>query len=104
MQSPKLCEPGMIYFLRGSLKECRKFRDNHYTLLFNIVVTLAFFGFIGAFLWYRYKGKPSREEILQKQRKTHSYLISKLQQYSAIKQKKHDSMITDLPVWDKHYA
>ena len=104
MDAPSLCEPGMKYFLKGSLKECKKFRDSHSTLLFNLgAFILLCIGFCGL-LWYRYKGKPSPEEIKQKQRETHSYLISKLQQYTAARQKSNPNMITDLPVWDRKIA
>ena len=53
-------------------------------------------------MWYRYKGKLTPEEKQQKMRKTHSYLISKLQQYSAIQNKAKPGMITNLPVWDRN--
>tara|TARA_B100001093_G_C26780715_1_gene994485 strand:- start:554 stop:874 length:321 start_codon:yes stop_codon:yes gene_type:complete len=99
---PALCEPGMKYFLKGSLKECKRFRDAHYTLLFNILATITFISIIGGFLWYRYKGKLTPEEKQQKMRKTHSYLISKLQQYSAIQNKAKPGMITNLPVWNRN--
>ena len=100
IKNPSLCEPGMKSFLKGSLKECRKFRDNHSTLLFSIFCTVLFICFVGGFLWYRYKGKLSPAEEAEKRRKTHSYLISKLQQYSAMRNKKN--LITDLPTWDKN--
>ena len=103
MQNPTLCEPGMKYFIRGSLKECRKFRDKHTTLLFNVAVACLFVLLLGGFLWYNYKGKLTPEEVLEKQKETHHYLVSKLQQYSAIKQKKSDTMITDLPVWNESH-
>ena len=101
MEKPSLCEPGMKYFLKESLKECKKFRDNQSTLLFNLgAIAVLCFGF-GGLLWYKYKGKPTQEEIKQKQRETHSYLISKLQQYTSAKHKNNPDMITDLPMWDK---
>ena len=103
MEQPSLCEPGMKYYLKSSLKECKKFRDNHTTLLFNIGAIVFLCISIGGFLWYRYKGKPSPEEVKQKQRETHSYLISKLQQYTASKEK-NPNLITDLPVWDRKIA
>lgn len=104
MEKPSLCEPGMKYFLKGSLKECKKFRDNHSTLLFNLGAIVILCIGIGGMLWYRYKGKPSPEEIKQKQRETHSYLISKLQQYTAAKQNSDPNMITNLPIWDRKIA
>ena len=49
MEHPSLCEPGMKYYLKSSLKECKKFRDNHTTLLFNIGAIVLFFLFFNNF-------------------------------------------------------
>ena len=100
-KTPILCEPGMIYFLKGSLKECKKFRDSHSTLLFNIMAGGLFLAGLGGLLWYKYKGKLTPEEEARKRRETHSYLINKLQQYSAIRNNRSQDMITDLPAWDR---
>ena len=40
LQSPRLIEPGVRYFLSGTLKECRKFKDNHFNAFFNIYMLL----------------------------------------------------------------
>ena len=64
-KNPTLCEPGMIYFLKGSLKECKKFRDSHSTLLFNIMAGGLFLAGLGGLLWYKYKGKLRLRRSLQ---------------------------------------
>ena len=33
LTSPKLIEPGVRYFLSGTLKECRKFKDKNSSIL-----------------------------------------------------------------------
>ena len=100
MEHPTLCEPGMVYFLKKSLKQCKNFRNYHSTLLFNLGATILLVVGVGGLLWYRYKGKPTQEDILARQQKTHTYLVSKLQQYTAmVKNTKDPNMINDLPKW-----
>ena len=40
MERPVLTEPGVSYFLSQTLRECRKFKDQHMSLLFNISMTV----------------------------------------------------------------
>ena len=104
MSVPVLCEPGMRDYLHGSLRECRRFRDQHTTLLFNIGASALLVCVVGGLLWYRYRGRPTPQEEAEKRRRTHSYLVQKLQTYSAIKEKVRPGMITGLPVWDQRIA
>jgi hypothetical protein len=50
-------------------------------------------------LYYRYKGKLTPGEVTVKNRKKQEYIVSKLQQLSAIKQNK--TMLTDLPLFNE---
>jgi hypothetical protein len=98
---PTLIEPGVRYFLNGTLKECRKFKDNYISVIFNISMILLLFALVGGFLMYRYKGKPTPAELDLKNRKKQEYIVSKLQQL-AIEKKKNSvntTMITGLPEW-----
>ena len=45
-ETPILCEPGMKYFINCSLKESRKLKEKHSSLIFNIVMTLSLIGAI----------------------------------------------------------
>jgi hypothetical protein len=103
-QKPLLIEPGVKYFIGSTLKECRKFKDRHISMIFNISMTLLLLLVIGGFLIYRYKGKPSMMDIEVKNRKTKEYIISKLQQLALYKKQTYQSqnMITDLPSWSEH--
>jgi len=100
--SPSLCEPGVKYFLNGSLKECRKFKERNMIILFNIGVFFVFITFITGFLVYKYKGKLTPSEISQKRRREKEYIISKLQQLATIKKVQNSNLITNLPTWDNH--
>jgi hypothetical protein len=98
---PTLIEPGVRYFLNGTLKECRKFKDNYISVIFNISMILLLFLLIGGFLMYRYKGKPTPAELDLKNRKKQEYIVSKLQQLAIEKKKNtvNTTMITGLPEW-----
>lgn len=98
---PSLIEPGVRYFLNGTLKECRKFKDNYMSTIFNISMIVLLVCAIGGFLLYRYKGKPTPAELDMKNRKKQEYIISKLQQLAFEKKKNtpNTSMITGLPEW-----
>jgi len=98
---PTLIEPGVKYFLNGTLKECRKFKDNYISLIFNISMILLLVALVGGFLMYRYKGKPTPAELELKNRKKQEYIVSKLQQLAIEKKKNtvNTSMITGLPEW-----
>jgi hypothetical protein len=100
MDAPSLIEPGVRYFLGGTLKECRKYKNKYITLIFNLGMILLFIVLFGSILAYRYKGNITPSEMQLKNRKKKEYIISKLQQLSAIKQ--HKSMITDIPMWTKN--
>ena len=99
MSAPSLTEPGITYFLSQTLKECRSYKDRNISLIFNLSMAVLFFAVIGTILLFKYKGKPTAKEIQRKNNEKKAYIISKLQQIALVKNKKSDSMITDLPLW-----
>ena len=101
LTSPKLIEPGVRYFLSGTLKECRKFKDKNATILFNISMAALLVLVIGGFLMYRYKGKLTPAEVELKNTKKKEYIISKLNQMAYLRktQGNANGMITALPQW-----
>tara|TARA_Y100001958_G_C21244709_1_gene573979 strand:+ start:1286 stop:1630 length:345 start_codon:yes stop_codon:yes gene_type:complete len=100
---PSLIEPGTKYFIRGTLKQCHSFKERYTNTIFNIGAALALFTTVGVILWWRYKGKLTAQDIAIKNRQKQEYIISKLQQLSAIRkqQNKNANMITDLPTFDR---
>ena len=99
---PSLCEPGVKYFLNGSLKECHKYKEKKMTIIFNIGMLFLLITLISGFLIYKYKGKLTPSEIVQKRRREKEYIISKLQQIATIKKAQNPNLITNLPTWDNH--
>ena len=100
-QRPLLIEPGVRYFISSTLKECRKFKDNHASIFFNMYVAGILSLVIGGFLLFRYRGKPTPAELEIKNRKKHEYIISKLNQIAYLKKNQGlpEGMITGLPRW-----
>lgn len=96
--NPILCEPGIKYFLRTSLKESHKFKERYINFFYNIGMFGLFVTVLFSILYYRYKGKLTPGEIALKNRRKQEYIVSKLQQLSDIK--KNNNMLTDLPVFD----
>ena len=96
--NPILCEPGIKYFLRTSLKESHKFKERYINFFFNIGMLGLFVIVLFSILYYRYKGKLTPREIALKNRRKQEYIVSKLQKLSDIK--KNNNMLTDLPVFD----
>jgi hypothetical protein len=101
LQSPRLIEPGVRYFLSGTLKECRKFKDNNASIFFNLYMACVLIVVLGGFLVYRYKGKLTPAELEIKTRKKKEYIISKLNQMAYLRktQGNANGMITALPQW-----
>ena len=101
LSSPKLIEPGVRYFLSGTLKECRKFKYKNPRFLFNITMTGLLILLIGGFLMYRYKGKLTPAEIEIKNTKKKEYIVSKLHQMAYLRktQGNTNGLITALPQW-----
>lgn len=100
--SPSLIEPGIRYFIGGTLRECYKFKERHINTLFNIGMTIMLIVLVSTVLVYKYKGRLTPIELALKNRKKQEYIVSKLQQISIHKKLKNynENMITDLPVWD----
>lgn len=101
-ETPVLCEPGMKYFINCTLKESRKIKEKHSSLLFNIVMALSLIAAISLILFYRYKGRLTQRDIEIKKRKKQEYIVSKLQHLTAIREKNNLSLISDLPVLDNN--
>jgi len=111
---PTLIEPGVRYFLSKSLEQCRRVKDYYHTQTFNFTAGVVFFICLGIFLFIRYKGKPSPEEVEAKRRREQEYILSKLKMVNATHYaqskgipmdcRNHPAgngmgMLTNLPLW-----
>lgn len=99
---PLLIEPGVKYFLEKSLNQCNKFKENHYSFLFNIILGLIFIFIVSIILYSKYKGHITPEEKMSKLRKEKQYIMTKLIQLSDYKKKSSQNLITNLPDWSNN--
>ncbi len=101
--SPMLTEPGVKYFINETLKQCRQFKENHQHIIFNIGLLVMFFIILGVFLFYKYKGKLSEEEIEQKELLKKQYILSKIRNFKDAKIKSQQELITGLPHYENTF-
>lgn len=102
MNAPSLTEPGVKYWMKQSLKECRNFKDTNINYFYNIGLTIILVIGVGIFLCCNYKGNITQTEIDEKNRKKQEYIVAKLQQVALFKKHRSSTMLTDLPTWDDH--
>ena len=96
--TPSLIENSTKFYLRSALKESRNIKNNYITIGVNIFLFILFIISIAGFLLYKYKGKLTPQEKETKDREKQEYLINMMQRYSIEKQKKSQSLITNLPL------
>lgn len=107
METPHLVAPGVKSFMDFTLKNCKQMKESYTTVAVNIGLTVTFIIVVGGFLYYKYKGKPTREEVEQRKRRGQEYVMKKLGTHVATRQmmsnqsKNDTSVITGLPMWEK---
>lgn len=102
METSSLTEPKIRYFISTTLKECRQFKEQNINLFFNVFMCILFIAGISAFLIYKYKGKLTQREIMERNRQKQEYIISKLQQISIERKEQSEDTITNLPTFDRY--
>ena len=102
MDKPKLIEPGMKYFLKESLKNCNKFRNNYNNYVINLILLFTFILVLGIFLFIRYKGKLTPLEKENKLNEQKTYILSKIRQLQDVKRQKSQELVTNLPKFDEY--
>ena len=102
-EPPSLIDNGVRTYLRASLKQCHLYKENYFNILINICVFIGFILILGTLLVYRYKGKLSPEEKLQKDKDTEQYIMSKIKNYQQDKLYAQQKLITGLPHWETEY-
>jgi hypothetical protein len=100
---PLLTEPGVKYFLSNTLKQCHEFKDKYYNLLLNIGIFIGFLFVLGSLLLYKYKGKLTEEEKIEKDNIKKQYILSKIRNFQMAKQKANQELITGLPHWETEF-
>ncbi len=102
-QNPKLIEPGVAYFLKQNLKQCKKQKYVISNTIFNLGAFTIFIVVLGGTLTYMHKGKLTRYQQKEKEKKTENYILTKLQNVDIAKKKERQDLITDLPIYHNNY-
>lgn len=101
LEKPTLVEPGVKYFLKETLKQCKEFKNKYNNLLFNIGLCVSFFFILGIILLYKYKGKLTPVEKEQKNKEKQQYILTKIKNFQDAKRIAQQELITGLPHWGK---
>ena len=116
METPRLVAPGVRSFMDFTLRNCRQVKDSYTTIAVNVGLTVVFVLVIGGFLYYKYRGKPTKAELEARKRQGQEYVMRKLGSHVATRQMANagrtfspggpsdlgnSSQITGLPIWEK---
>ena len=94
---PELFEQGTSSFLYTTLYNCHIYRVKYNNYIFNVSSFCGLFIGILLILSYRYKGKPSLEEVKHREELKRNYIMSKVYNYQQTKLKQSQNLITNLP-------
>ena len=100
---PSLIEPTVKTFMIGTLKHCKKIRDEYYSYVFNLGSIIIFIIVLTLLLYYKYKGKLTPRQKKVKERKVQEYLISKLKMMEVDRKKNRQELITGLPLFKSEF-
>jgi len=91
-----LVEPHIQQQLIYSLSNVHEYRMNIYRIIWNSFFTFTMIFIVGLILYFRYKGKPTEEELYRKMMREQEYVLSQIRAYKG--QLQHSSIITGLPI------
>ena len=93
----QLTEPGMIYFIDETLKQCKKKKYVLYNGIMNIIIVVSLVLGVGVILYNCYKSKKNvnkEEKEIEKQ----EYILKKIKMFQVEKQRERNELITNLPI------
>ena len=103
MIQPNLVDQDTKYFLKQTLKNCHNIKTNYYSYIYNIMAFLFLIIFFGIILIIKYRGKLTKEEKQEKNRKQKEYILSKIKIMQDVKRQNSQDLITNLPKWETDY-
>lgn len=71
----KLMEPEIVKKIGFTLRSYKQENEKYNILYLNTLLFILLFGVIGIFLFYKYKGKPTKEEIQKRKQKNYNEII-----------------------------
>jgi len=103
MQKSSLIEPGVKYFLHETLKKQNEIRIKYKNNLFNICLFIGFFFFLGTYLYYKFKTRPTKKDLEEKEKLKKYYILSKIKSLNEKAAKERQQIITNLPKFESDY-
>ena len=100
---PILTEPGVKYFLKETLKNCKIKKDTEFNQLMNLGLLTLFVLLSSGLLYYKYKTRPTEEDREKLKRLKRDYFVNKVRQLEAKKAKLYDQQITNLPLFESPF-
>ena len=100
---PLLTEPGVTYFLRETLRQCRDKKSQYYNRLINIGLLFLFLMLLGIILIYKKRTKPSKEELKKKRIEQRNYILHKIKEMQQKRKREHNEIITNLPTFESNF-
>tara|TARA_B100001287_G_C22636618_1_gene507902 strand:+ start:250 stop:597 length:348 start_codon:yes stop_codon:yes gene_type:complete len=103
ISKPTLTEPGVKYFLKETLKNCRVKKDIEFNQLVNLALLTSFVVISSMLLYYKYKTRPTEEDRKKTKQLKRDYFINKVRQLEAKKAKQLNQQITNLPKFESPF-
>tara|TARA_B100001250_G_C19748444_1_gene766515 strand:- start:3 stop:350 length:348 start_codon:yes stop_codon:yes gene_type:complete len=100
---PTLTEPGVKYFLKETLKNCKIKKDLQFNMLMNLGLLGVFVIIVSILLYYKYKTRPTEEDRKKKKQLKRDYFVNKVRQMQAVKAKQLNEQITNLPKFESPF-
>ena len=103
ISKPTLTEPGVKYFLKETLKNCRIKKNTKFNQLMNLALLTSFIIISSVLLYYKYKTRPTEDDRKKIKQLKRDYFVNKVRQLEAKKAKQLDRQITNLPQFESPF-
>ena len=100
---PTLTEPGVKYFLKETLKNCKIRKDLQFNKIMNLGLLLMFIIIASILLYYKYKNRPTEEDRRKTKQLKRDYFVNKVRQMQTKKAKELNQQITNLPNFESPF-
>ena len=82
ISKPTLTEPGVKYFLKETLKNCRIKKNIEFNQLMNLALLTSFVVISSVLLYYKYKTRPTEDDRKKIKQLKRDYFVNKVRQFS----------------------
>lgn len=100
---PILTEPGVRYFLKETLKNCKIKKNIELNNLINLGLFLTFVIITSSLLYYKFKTRPTDEDREKIKRLKRDYFVNRVRKLQTEKAKQLKQSITNLPKFESPF-